>query len=88
MEINLKKDEIEELREKFEKFNTYSDLYKSNKEFKEFVDKNCKNYELPVQMCLLMKTVQEVGEYYLHKNDDKIDVDICPCGIEEEDKSC
>lgn len=88
MSIHLTKEELQTARERFERYNKFCDLYNSNKEFKDFVDKNCKNYNLHKDICLLQKTVQEVGEYYLHKNDDKVDVDICPCGIEEEDKSC
>lgn len=87
MGIELTKEEVKKARERFENYNTYDELYKTNKEFKDFVDKNCKTYDVPLQLCLLMKTVQEVGDYYLHKDDDK--VDICPCeGIELEDKSC
>lgn len=88
MGIELTKEEVKKARERFENYKVYRELYETNKEFKDFVDKNCKTYDIPyVQLCLLMKTVQEVGDYYMHKDDDK--VDICPCeGIELEDKSC
>lgn len=85
----LSKDEIKILQERFEKFNEMCDLYNSNPEFRQFVDKNCQTYNLHKHICLLHATVQEAGEYYKHKDDDK--VDICPCGredIELEDKSC
>lgn len=85
--IHLTKEELDTARERFDKYNEMCELYNSNKEFKEYVDKNCKTYNLHKDICLLHKTVQEVGEYYLHKDDDK--VDICPCeDIELEDKSC
>jgi len=85
----LSEEELKTARERFEKYNEMCDLYNSNAEFRQFVDKNCKTYNLHKDICLLHATVQEVGEYYEHKNDDK--VDICPCGREEielEDKSC
>lgn len=76
------------LKERFERYDHLCDLYNSNKEFKAFVDKTCKNYGLHKDICLLHKTVQEVADYYEHKDDGILDQPKCCCELEPEDKSC
>lgn len=76
------------LKERFERYDHLCNLYNSNKEFKAFVDKTCRNYNLHKDICLLHKTVQEVADYYEHKDDGILDQPKCGCELEPEDKSC
>lgn len=75
------------LKERFEHYDHLCELYNTNAEFKAFVDKTCKNYGLHKDICLLHKTVQDVADYYEHKDDGVVD-HVCFSDIEPEDKSC
>lgn len=59
----------------------FKKLYEENKDFRDFVDKNCRTYGVTVDQALEMCTVKEVGMYYsenktTHKTETKID---CGC---------
>ena len=43
----------------------YLELYKSNEDFKQYVDKYCVSYNKTLSECLEVKLVRIVGRYYL-----------------------
>ena len=84
----LSDEELEIMKEKYN-YDKYLDIYNNNPEYKKFVDKTCESYSFKLDFCLLIKTVREVGDYFVKKLEDHPDVvrtDICQCKLE--DKSC
>jgi hypothetical protein len=67
---NLSKKEIDILKQRYQGYESMKDLYSTNEEFKSFVDKTCKDNDISLDLCLLMKTVQDVAEYYRSKSND------------------
>lgn len=84
----LSNEDKETLKQRFGSFDDIKKLYEENSEFKRFVDRNCAMYGYQKEFAFLCKTVQDVAEYYAHKYDDVVEHDICPCGLEQEDKAC
>lgn len=84
----LKDEDKDILKQRFEAFDHMSKLYDENEDFRRFVDKDCRSYGYQKEFAFLCKTVQEVGYYYANKDKDVIKHDICPCGIDAEDKAC
>ena len=84
----LSKEEVEVCKQRMENYPKYFDLYHSDPRFKEYVDKNCKTYKVRVDFCLLMKTVQEVGDYYMSVDKNPQQTCIPAEVIFEEDKAC
>jgi len=75
-----------------EKFLFCENLYKTNTEFKEFVDKTCNagvyKDERKVPDIFSHQTIYDVAVYFSKKNEDVVNDPIKPIKIEEEDKSC
>jgi hypothetical protein len=78
-----------------ERFERCCKIYRENREFKNFIfrlkrpGKQWNGFE--VEELLKMKTIQDIGEYYLKKCEGKKDCDsspVSPMFLEEEDKSC
>jgi hypothetical protein len=87
---SMSEEELKTARERFEKYNEMCELYNENEEFRRFVDKSCKDYGLHKDICLLHKTVQDVGDYYKNKEAEHAN-DIPPCACQKEyaeDKAC
>lgn len=74
-----------------EKFLFCENLYKTNDEFKEFVDKTCNSGiykdKRKVPDIFSNETIYDVAVYFANKDKDVVDP-IKPIKIEEEDKSC
>lgn len=51
---------------------TTQEFYNTNSDFREFIDKESKNRNLPVSECLKHKMSQEVMLYYIQKDRDVI----------------
>ena len=75
-----------------ERFLFCEELYKTNSEFKEFVDKTCNSGvyrdERKVPDIFAHHTIYDVAVYYANKDKDVVTDPIKPIKIEEEDKSC
>ena len=75
-----------------EKFLFCENLYKTNDEFKTFVDKTCNSGiykdERKVPDIFSNQTIYDVAVYFSKKNEDAVTDPIKPIKIEEEDKSC
>lgn len=72
-------------------FKNMQELYDTDESFKIFVDKCCKTYKLTKDICLLHKTVQEVGLYYIQKKTELVARNpetIVMEKIFDEDKAC
>jgi hypothetical protein len=86
----LTPEEIDILKERYAKYNEMCDLYNENEKFKRFVDRACAMYDLHRDICLLHKTVQEVGYYYKNEDVDPLKKEIYVDVVEKfaEDKAC
>ena len=87
--MKLTRKEIEMLKKRMKIYDKMEALYNENEAFKIFVDKCCKSQKIDKEICLLHKTVQEVGLYYISKETELVPVN--PKDAEpvfEEDKSC
>lgn len=51
---------------------TTQEFYNTNSDFKEFIDKESKNRNLPVSECLAHKISQEVMLYYMQRDKDVV----------------
>ena len=85
---DLSKEDKDILKRRFEAFDDMQKLYEENTDFKDFVDRDCKMYGYNKEFAFLCKTVQDVGYYMASKDKDVVKHDICPCGLEQEDKAC
>lgn len=85
----LSEEQLNVCKQRMGNYPKYFDLYHTNEKFREFVDKNCKSYNVRVDFCLLMKTVQEVGDYYISMDKDP-QQECIPHEVifDKEDKAC
>lgn len=51
---------------------TTQEFYNTNSDFKEFIDKESRNRNLPVSECLAHKISQEVMMYYMQRDKDVV----------------
>ena len=46
------------------------DIYDNNEEFRTFVDKTCRTYDLSLERAFSLKTVEDVAMYYMKKKEE------------------
>lgn len=63
----LTKEEIDELKKRHTLYEQMRELYSNDRDYRTYVDKCARSNHISPEVCLLHKTVQEVGLYYIER---------------------
>ena len=69
--IELTHEELETLKQRSELYDQMYELYRTDNDYRLYVDRCAKTDNISPEICLLRRTVQEVGLYYIDRKKGK-----------------